>query len=109
MASDRWITRAQFSVTFAETLMTPELAIDLSMRALRTALLLAAPPLLAAVVVGVLISIFQSVTQIQEQTLVQVPKMFAVVVVLMLTIPWMLELLLNFTANIFLQLPSFVR
>ena len=89
--------------------MTPELVIDLSMRALRTALLLAAPPLLAAVVVGVMISIFQSVTQIQEQTLVQVPKMFAVVVVLMLTIPWMLELLLNFTANIFLHLPGFVR
>ena len=109
MASDRWLARTQFPVTFAETLMTPELVIDLSMRALRTALLLAAPPLLAAVVVGVMISIFQSVTQIQEQTLVQVPKMFAVVVVLMLTIPWMLELLLNFTANIFLHLPGFVR
>ena len=89
--------------------MTPEFLIDLAVRVLRTALLLAAPPLLAGVIVGVVVSIFQAVTQIQEQTLVQVPKMFAVVLILMLTMPWMLEILLQFTANLFQQLPNLVR
>jgi flagellar biosynthetic protein FliQ len=89
--------------------MTPEFVVDFATRTLRTALLLAAPPLLAGLLVGVVISIFQSVTQIQEQTLAQIPKMFAVAVVLMLTLPWMLQLLLNFTATLFLHVPDFVR
>jgi flagellar biosynthetic protein FliQ len=89
--------------------MTPEFLIDLAARALQTALLLAAPPLLAGLVVGVLVSIFQAVTQIQEQTLVLVPKILAVVVVLMLCLPWMLQLLLSFTANLFLHLPDYIR
>jgi flagellar biosynthetic protein FliQ len=89
--------------------MTPEFLVDLAIRTLRTALLLATPPLVAGLLVGVVISIFQSVTQIQEQTLVLVPKMFAVVVVLMLALPWMLKLLLNFTTHLFLHLPDYVR
>jgi flagellar biosynthetic protein FliQ len=89
--------------------MTPELVIDLASRTLRTALLLATPPLVAGLLVGVAISIFQSVTQIQEQTLVMVPKMFVVVVVLMLALPWMLQLLINFTANLFIHVPDYVR
>jgi flagellar biosynthetic protein FliQ len=89
--------------------MTPEFLVDLAMRTLRTALLLAAPPLVAGLVVGVLVSIFQAVTQIQEQTLVQVPKMFAVVLVLMVLLPWMLQLLVTFTVNLFVQIPQYVR
>jgi flagellar biosynthetic protein FliQ len=89
--------------------MTTEFLIDLAGNVLRTALLLAAPPLLGGAIVGVAVSIFQAVTQIQEQTLVQVPKMFAVVLILMLTMPWMLEVLLHFTANLFRQLPDLVR
>jgi flagellar biosynthesis protein FliQ len=89
--------------------MTPEFLVDLAMRTLRTALLLAAPPLVAGLVVGVMVSIFQAVTQIQEQTLVQVPKMFAVVLVLMVLLPWMLQLLVTFTVNLFVQIPHYVR
>ncbi|HEY7492897.1 MAG TPA: flagellar biosynthesis protein FliQ [Candidatus Tectomicrobia bacterium] len=89
--------------------MTPEFLIDLAARSLQTALLLAAPPLLAGLVVGVLVSIFQAVTQIQEQTLVLVPKILAVIVVLMLCLPWMLQLLLSFTANLFIHLPDYIR
>jgi flagellar biosynthetic protein FliQ len=89
--------------------MTPEFLVDLAMRTLRTALLLATPPLLAGLVVGVLVSLFQAVTQIQEQTLVQVPKMLAVVLVLMVLLPWMLQLLLNFTVTLFTQIPNYVR
>jgi flagellar biosynthetic protein FliQ len=89
--------------------MTPEFVVDLAMRTLRTALLLSAPALLAGLVIGVVISIFQAITQIQEQTLVQVPKMVGIGLVLLLVLPWMLQLLLNFTAQLFLHIPDYVR
>ena len=89
--------------------MTPEFLVDLAMRTLRTAMLLAAPPLVAGLVVGVAVSIFQSVTQIQEQTLVLIPKMVAVIVVLLLSMPWMLQLLVNFTTQLYTNLPNYVR
>jgi flagellar biosynthetic protein FliQ len=89
--------------------MTPEFLVDLALRTLRTALLLATPPLVAGLVVGVVVSIFQAVTQIQEQTLVQVPKMFAVVAVLMVLLPWMLRLLIDFTVHLFTHIPNYVR
>jgi flagellar biosynthetic protein FliQ len=89
--------------------MTPEFFVDLAARTLRTALLLAAPPLVVGLLVGVIISIIQTVVQIQEQTLVLVPKMLAVAVVLLLFLPWMLQILLDFTHEIFLHLPDYVR
>lgn len=89
--------------------MTPEFFVDLATRALHTALLLAAPPLLAALVVGVGVSIFQAVTQMQEQTLVLVPKIVVVALVLLLCLPWMLQVLLSFTATLFTHLPEYVR
>ena len=89
--------------------MTPEFFVDLVHRTLHTALLLAAPPLLAGLVVGVLISIFQALTQMQEQTLVLVPKIVVVALVLLLCLPWMLQVLLSFTATLFTHLPEYVR
>jgi flagellar biosynthetic protein FliQ len=89
--------------------MTPEFFIDLAARTLRTALLLAAPPLLAGLLIGVFVSIIQTVMQIQEQTLVLIPKLLAVVVVLLLFLPWMLEILLSFTQFLFLHIPEYVR
>ncbi len=89
--------------------MSSEFFVDLAARTLRTALLLAALPLLVGLFVGVIISIIQSVTQIQEQTLVLVPKMLAVAVVLLLCLPWMLQVLLDFTATLFIHLPDYVR
>lgn len=89
--------------------MSSEFFVDLAARTLRTALLLAALPLLAGLFVGVIISIIQSVTQIQEQTLVLVPKMLAVAVVLLLFLPWMLQVLLDFTTTLFSHLPDYVR
>lgn len=89
--------------------MTPEFIIDLAMRTLRTTMLLAAPPLLAGLVIGVVVSMLQAVTQIQEQNLVQVPKMFGVVLVLLTVLPWMLEVLLHFTTQLFVQIPNYIR
>ena len=89
--------------------MTPEFFVDLVTRALHTAILLATPPLLAGLVVGVAVSIFQAITQMQEQTLVLVPKILAVALVLLLCLPWMLQVLLTFTTNLFTNLPNYVR
>ena len=89
--------------------MTPEFFVDLATRTLHTALLLATPPLLAGLVVGVAVSILQAITQMQEQTLVLVPKILAVALVLLLCLPWMLQVLLTFTTNLFTNLPNYVR
>ena len=89
--------------------MTPEFFADLVTRTLHTAILLATPPLLAGLVVGVAVSIFQAITQMQEQTLVLVPKFLAVALVLLLCFPWMLQVLLTFTTNLFTNLPNYVR
>ena len=88
--------------------MTPETIITLGQRALELATLLAAPVLLASLVVGVLISLFQAATQINEMTLSFVPKLLVVVLVLLLAGPWMLELLVDFTRNLFKDIPNII-
>jgi flagellar biosynthesis protein FliQ len=89
--------------------MSPEFFVDLVTRVLHTAILLAAPPLLAGLVVGVAVSIFQAITQMQEQTLVLVPKLLAVALVLLLCLPWMLQVLLTFTTTLFTHFPDYVH
>ncbi|HRD48368.1 MAG TPA: flagellar biosynthesis protein FliQ [Candidatus Contendobacter sp.] len=88
--------------------MTPETIITLGQRALELATLLSAPLLLASLVVGVLISLFQAATQINEMTLSFVPKLLVLVLVLVLAGPWMLELLVDFTRNLFKDIPNMI-
>ena len=89
--------------------MTPEFVITVGREAMRAAFIIAAPPLIAALVVGLLVSIFQAVTQIQEMTLAIIPKMVAVLVTLMIAFPWLLEFLTTYTTNVFQLVPSVVR
>ena len=89
--------------------MTPEFVTTISRDALRVAFMLAAPPLIAALVVGLLVSIFQAVTQIQEMTLAIIPKMIAVLVALLITFPWLLETITSYTLSIFQTIPSVTR
>jgi flagellar biosynthetic protein FliQ len=79
------------------------------MEALKTALLLSAPMLLSGLAAGVLISMFQAATQINEMTLVLIPKMIAVAVALLVTFPWMLQVFLSFTRNLILHIPDYIR
>ncbi len=72
-------------------------------------LLLASPVLLVAVLVGLIISIFQATTSIQEQTLTFVPKIFAILVVLALLFVWMSNVLGNYTIDIFKVIPQIAR
>jgi flagellar biosynthetic protein FliQ len=89
-----------------EQCMTMDLALMLTARTLWTAVLISAPMLLTALLVGLLISIFQVVTQIQEMSLTFVPKLLAVAGVMVVAGPWMLRHLASFATSLFLAIPS---
>ena len=81
--------------------MNELIIIDLAREALRTALYVAAPALLVSMVVGLSISIFQVVTSLQDQTVAFVPKVVAVMLVIVLSFPWMMRVMVGFTARMF--------
>jgi len=89
--------------------MEQETVMYLASEALYTMLLLSAPILGGSLLVGLLVSIFQATTQIQEQTLAFVPKIVAVMIVIALFGPWMLGVLQNYAANLFINLPYYVQ
>ena len=72
------------------------------------ALLVAAPMLLVAIAVGLMVSVFQTVTQIQEQTLSFVPKLVAVAVVFLVALPWIMQLMVQYTTELFRGLPNLI-
>jgi len=80
--------------------MTPESALDIFRQALFTALLLASPMLGVGLVVGLSISVFQAVTSIQEMTLTFIPKMIAVILAIIIALPWMLRLMVGYTGSL---------
>ena len=88
--------------------MTPDSALDLFRQALVTALLLASPMLAAGLVIGLLVSVFQAVTSIQEMTLTFIPKMLGVLLALIIAMPWMLGLMMHFTTQLFGNLGAWV-
>jgi flagellar biosynthetic protein FliQ len=88
--------------------VSPGLAVQLVSHAMMTALMVAAPLLITALVVGVLISLVQALTQIQEQTLTFIPKLVAVAVVLLLCLPWMVRTLVQYIVTAFDLLPGMV-
>jgi flagellar biosynthetic protein FliQ len=76
--------------------MSPDFAVEVIRRAVLTTLLVSAPLLVVALLVGVVVSLIQAVTQIQEQTLTFIPKILAVGLVLLLTLPWVLTRLTQY-------------
>lgn len=88
--------------------MSHTLVIDLARNAMMLALLIAGPMLVVALLVGLTVSILQAVTQIQEQTLVFVPKLVGVSAVFLLALPWVLQLLVKYTTELFRSLPSLI-
>ena len=81
---------------------------NLAIETYKITLVLSLPMLLVGLVIGLLISIFQATTQINEMTLTFVPKILAVIVVIIFTMPWMLNMLIDFTARIFIMMPTFI-
>ncbi len=88
--------------------MSAGLAIELLNRALLMGLLVAAPLLATALVVGILVSLVQALTQIQEQTLTFIPKLAAVAVVMLLALPWMVRELVGYLTQTLNLLPGLV-
>ncbi len=89
--------------------MEPDVALRIGREALLLTLLITAPPVLAAMFVGLVVSLFQAATQLQEQTLTFVPKLVAVFVVLAITGMWMISLLMRFSTSILENLPRLVH
>ena len=81
----------------------------LGQEAIKTTLLLAAPLLICALVVGLIVSVFQAVTQINEATLSFIPKILAVAVALIICAPWMLDVISKFTVTLYENLSTYVR
>ena len=81
---------------------------DLAIKTMMTALMVAAPILLVSIVVGLTVSIFQATTHIQEQTLTFVPKVLSILGVLILFGPWMLTILTEFVQELFLSINTFL-
>ena len=88
--------------------MTPEGVMSLGQQALLTMLLLAAPMLLVALAVGLLVSIFQAATQINEMTLSFIPKLVAVFATLIIAGPWMTSLLVDYIRRLFSSIPGII-
>jgi flagellar biosynthetic protein FliQ len=86
--------------------MDPELAIQLGREAVWTALLIAAPVLLAGMVVGLVIGLLQALTQIQEQTISFVPKIVAMVLALSFALPWLIALMVRYSSDLIVGIPD---
>jgi len=89
--------------------VTPEFLTGFFFEAIKTAILLAAPMLLAGLLVGLAVSIFQSVTSINEMTMTFIPKMLAVACALLFFLPWMVQTMLSFTQNLFTNIDLYIR
>jgi len=89
--------------------MTPDTIVGLMAETIKITLMVAAPMLLVGLIVGVVISLFQAVTQIQEMTLVFVPKIVAVLVTLIAALPWIIGMLINYTQTLFTSIPMYVK
>jgi len=89
--------------------MTEAELIDIARETIMTLVIVSAPPLLTGLVIGLAISIIQTITQIQEMTLTFVPKIVAIFVALLLFFPWIMDKLLTYTANILTNFPQYIH
>ena len=89
--------------------MTPDFVVTFAQEAIKVTILISLPTLSLGLLVGLVISIFQAVTQINEMTLTFVPKILVVMVGLIFFAPWMLEHLMEFTIAVIEQIPAYIR
>jgi flagellar biosynthetic protein FliQ len=89
--------------------MENDFVIEVVNQAIKVTLMLSAPMLIGALVVGVLVSIFQAVTQINEQTLSFIPKILVIIATLVIFSPWMMETMVTYTQDLFTSIPELIR
>ncbi|MDP3695071.1 MAG: flagellar biosynthesis protein FliQ [Desulfocapsaceae bacterium] len=87
--------------------MSPEFVIDIARKAIQTTLLISAPMLLSGLIIGLLVSIFQAATQINEQTMTFIPKLIVVFLSLLIFAPWIMHTMTAFTLGLFESMASF--
>jgi flagellar biosynthetic protein FliQ len=88
--------------------MTPETVMTVTQRALEVTLMLAAPLLLVALIVGLIVGVFQAATQINESTLSFIPKLIAMAAAIVIAGPWMLKVLVSYTRELFMNIPNLI-
>ncbi len=86
--------------------MTPQMVVSIAREALMLTLLIAGPMLMFGLVIGLVVSVFQAVTQIQEMTLTFVPKILGIGLALLIFLPWMINKLTDFTRHMIEMIPS---
>lgn len=89
--------------------MTPESVMTMGRQAIEVTLLIAAPMLLTALAIGLLVSIFQAATQINEQTLAFIPKLVGVFLAMIIAGPWMLSIIMDYMHNMITGIPAMVQ
>ncbi len=89
--------------------MSPEFVIGFGRQAIELCLMMALPMLGVGLSVGVLVSIIQAATQIQEMTLTFIPKVVSMFIALLLALPWLMEKILSFTRNVILNIPTYIQ
>jgi flagellar biosynthetic protein FliQ len=89
--------------------MTSDSVIDISQQAIKLVILLSAPMMVGALLVGVVISLFQALTQINEQTLSIIPKILVIFGLLIFTGPWLIETMTNYTQDLIVNIPSYIN
>lgn len=88
--------------------MTPETVLDIGTKAMYLTALLSAPPLLAALIIGLLVGMFQAATSINEMTLSFIPKLIVLGIAMIVAGPWMLDTLVTYTRQMFENIPSLI-
>jgi flagellar biosynthetic protein FliQ len=89
--------------------MTPEFVVGFARQAIELTLMISLPMLGVGLVVGVLVSIVQAATQLQEMTLTLVPKIISIFIVLIIAFPWIMDKMITYTQNLLLNLPNYIK
>ena len=89
--------------------MTPEFVVGFARQSIEMTLTIALPMLGIGMAVGIFISVLQAATQIQEMTLTMVPKIIAIFLALLISFPWIMDKMMSYTTNLFLNLPEYIR
>jgi flagellar biosynthetic protein FliQ len=89
--------------------MTPEFVVGFARQAIELTLMISLPMLGVGLVVGVLVSIIQAATQLQEMTLTLVPKIISIFIVLLIAFPWIMDKMITYTRELLLNLPNYIR
>ncbi len=89
--------------------MSPEFVVGFGRQAIELCLMMALPMLGVGLTVGVVVSIIQAATQIQEMTLTFIPKILSMFVALLLALPWIMERMISFTRNVFINIPTYIQ